>query len=247
MPRRSDPEKQRAATELRKQGLLLKDISERIGVPERTVRRWVRPVQLPPREGGVLEAPERQWPAAWTIDSLSDLPGFKLAAWEGNMGLIEIAERRGNEYVPWFFRRLVETGRHYQTAPAKATPWLYAIAGLPVLAEWLTVPECESLAQVIAKHEPWNGGLTHRSVLSTYRREAQSLARAIEAGIGRALLFPPQSADAVFPITLILRIFAQWLPQFDKTPLLARLQRMELGVLFLLIFRNPKPEYGGQQ
>ncbi|MFH1140396.1 MAG: helix-turn-helix domain-containing protein [Chloroflexota bacterium] len=248
MPKRTNPEEITTARRLRAQGLLLKDIADRMSVSERTIRRWVHDVPLPeaaphgPSHFPVAD--DRQWPKDWAVDTLTDLQGFDEVVWQGNLGLIELAQRRGNEYIPWYFRRVVETFRRYQSAPQKAEPWIYAMAGLPLLAEWLGVPECQALAQVIEKHEPWGGGSKQQSTRRKYNKEALPLIKLIENGIARAALFPPESVDPLFPITLLLRILAQWLPQFDKMPVLATIGPIHLGALFLLIFRNPKPTIG---
>lgn len=210
---------------------------------ERTVGRWLSDGsrRRAPRPR-VPESPrERLWPADWTVDSLSDLPGFKRDAWEGNLGLIEVAQSQENMYIPWYFRRMVETARRYQVDNPNTNPWLYAIAAAPVLAEWLSTPEFVDLGLLIERVKPWQG----KQEQGQYKREATDLGRQIEIGIGRALILPPKSVDALYPVEMLLRFLANWQPTFHKTPFMARLARFQIGQLVLLLLRNPKPVYGG--
>lgn len=238
--------------ELRSQGKTYLEIEGLLGINEKTVRRWLQGAPVPVPEmpldapEGAIEGLEREWPKEWTIDTLEDLPGFNRDRdrWEVSLVIIEVAQRQGNTLVPWYFKRIVETSRRCpKTLPPKALPWIDAIAGLPVLAEWLGTPECVDLADLIEQHKPWEGKRQERE----YRRLAQPYVRAIEHGIVGALLVSNTSVDTLHPLSLLLSLLAKWVPNFDHAPLLARVARMDIGHFFIHLFRNPKPMYGGMK
>ncbi|MBI4200004.1 MAG: hypothetical protein HY535_05990, partial [Chloroflexi bacterium] len=213
-------------------------------VSPRTIQRWVKGENAPrkPRQTPDDDWPEsRQWPADWTIDGLADLKGFNRNAWEGNLGLIEVAQRQGTRYIPWFFRRLVETARRYQMDARNANPWFYAIAAAPVVADWLSEPSFAELGVLIEAKEPWKGKQERKA----YLKQAQTLSRRVADGVSRALIVPPPSLDPQYPVTLLLRFLVNWQPAFDRPPLIVRLAQLQIGQLFLLLLRNPKPTYGG--
>ena len=181
-----------------------------------------------------------------TLPGFGDTPGFDTAAWEGNLVIIEVAERQHNTYIPWYFRRMVEITREYGGGSSKITPWQFAIAGLPVLAEWLSVPECTDLANLIRETEPWQGG---RGPRRRYEKEAQELITKIEHGVVRTIMNRPQSVDPRVSIQTLLQILLKWSPMFDRLPLTARFilpgkGPHKLGALFLNIFRH-RPRNGG--
>lgn len=235
--------------ELRSEGKTYQEIEALLGINEKTARRWLKGVSVPlispegsiEAPGDVVHVSDREWPAEWTIDSLDDLRRFDRSRWEANLVIVEVAQRQGNVFLPWYFRRLVETASRYTEAPDKANPWLFSIAGLPVLGVWLNTPECMDLASLIGQIKPWESKKAQRE----YRKLAQPYVTAIEHGITRVMIFPPPSVDTQYPVEVLLRLVNAWVPTFDRAPLLARLGRLELGHLFLLLFRNPKPVYGG--
>ena len=241
------------ARKLRKAGLTFKQIANRLHVGERSVRRWLKdqptPVSVPrgrPKSGRRIPRDwpkDRLWPADWTVSSLSDLPGFDRDEWEGNLGLIEGAQALENLYIPWYFRRMIETARRYQWDDPGKNHWLYAIAAAPVLADWLSVPEFTELGLLIERTEPWRGKQERKKYLGA----TKGLRRQVRNGIGRALILPPKSVDPLYPPAMLLRFLAGWQPVFDKPPLMARLMHVEIGQLVLLLLRNPKPEFGGMK
>jgi len=235
------------AIRLREVGETYAKIAEKLGVTEKTVYRWLTGVKSPPKR---TVSHEREWPINWTLDSLSDLPGFHRSAWEGNLVIIEIAQKQGNVFLPWYYRRLVEVAREFGDVPSRVYPWQFAIAGLPILAEWLTVPECMELATLIEERKPWNGRrFGSRTVRKDYAKAAAPLVTKIEHGIVKVVMDPPQSLDNMLTIPLLMRLLSAWMPMFDSPPLQARLllpgkADHKLGNLLLHIFRH-KPKNGG--
>ena len=178
---------------------------------------------------------DRCWPD-WSVEDLTDLPGFRADLWEVNIGLIHAAERQNNVYVPWFFRNLVELARR-QDMPDGSLPWSVAIAGLPVLAEWLDCPPCEELASLIEKHQPWVG----KEERSAYQRNCKSTGEAVNQCILQAhgrMAMEDYANEKTSRGTKAIAELGKRTPMFDRKPL--RLRSDHIGKIILDVLLAPR-------
>jgi len=178
---------------------------------------------------------EHCWPD-WTVDDLADLPGFRADLWEVNIGLVHAAERQKNVYVPWFFRNLVELARRREM-PDGSLPWSVAIAGLPVLAEWLDCPSCNDLVGLIEKHQPWIG----KSERTAYQRDAKSVGESVNQCVLQAhgqMAMEDYAQEKVSRSTKAIAELGKRIPMFDRKPL--RLRSDHTGKLILDVLLAPR-------
>lgn len=232
--------------ELTERGMTQAAIFKETGVPVRTQRDWKMKGLLGESAGW---PDDRKWPG-WTVDYLEglDLPRFKRDAWEGNLAMIWTAEANSNHYVGWFFRALVDLARS-RTMPDGSLDWSLAIAGLPVLAEWLDCPLCSELAVLIEKHRPWEGNLiTRQRPRAAYQREARLPAAAVKQCILQAqsqLVMADISQSRLAPGPVLLAALAEHIPLFDRIPRGSPYRRFNLGGIILGILALPKGENHG--
>jgi len=241
--RRNLEEIKTEARRLRGGGMTIADIAREVGRTERTVYNWFgeEPVESKSR---FREWPDEQrWPISWTVDRLSDLPGFDRDAWEGNLAKIQVAEAENDHYTGWFFRRLVELARR-SPMPDGTLPWALAIAALPCLGEWLNCTAFTTLAELIEKHRPWeasNGLIKRRSpARRAYLREATDASKVVKQCLRlaqsnwtqRGLL---RTGNFTIAPVLFAALYAR-VPEFDRTPRLAfsRLISLDSAIMGLL-------------
>jgi transcriptional regulator with XRE-family HTH domain len=245
---RADLESQ--ARQRKAKGQSYQEIADALNLNERTIRRWsknwgntktgqmVRVVEA--ESYVILDTSEREWPN-WTVDDLAEiLPerGFRPDLWEVNIELVHAAERQGNEYVPWFFRNLIELARR-RDMPDGSLAWSVAIAGLPVLAEWLNCPPCVELGEFVENLEPWAG----RRQRTAYRREVRTTADAVQQCILRAhgrMAMEDYVSLKVSNGTKAMGELGKYVPLFDRIPL--RLRSDHLGKVLLDIFVTSRGE-----
>jgi len=181
---------------------------------------------------------------------------------------VHLAQELGNLYVPWFFRSIVEvwerynvlydphgisgtSGEEWWRAPpitdGPGEEWLWAIAGLPVLGDWLDSPECDALRQLIEQHKPWESipPLGDDTPKRGYAKAARPLADAIKAkalSIGSLVSMARTTRHGdtgVLQVVMLLTALMQRVPMFDKVPRFSLYRRLELGQIFLGIFQFP--------
>ena len=188
---------------------------------------------------------EHQWPW-WIIDDLSDLPGFQRDLWERNLALIRNAEELGNHYVGWFFKNGVVWLRRSPNLEWGLN-WLWALAGLPILADVLDCPACSELAFLIEEYRPWEGGLLEIKDrgrrLNKYQREARAPAAAIRQRIleswGGAVMHDYDKQKSS-PVTDALAALAERVPMFDRHPRRSLYRNMTLGEIIMGVITRPK-------
>lgn len=193
---------------------------------------------------------DRQWPN-WTLEELEGMAGWAPIEAEENVAIVRMAISQKNVYIPWFYRRMVETASEYgenaRINKLEYAGWFLAIAGLPVLAAWLDCEECNQLAQLIKEHRPWyeTRGVSRRQRRASYSRKAGPLASSIKR---RLLLFGTlENMDREHlskqDVSLVLLIseLSRRIPMFDKIPLLSPFRRMSLASILNLIFQAHRP------
>ena len=220
------------ARELRAKGFPYTQIAAQLGIGERTVRRWLkdRPIET-------VEVPAwpevRIWPPEWTLDMLTDILGFDRSAWKGNLEVVEHAQAKGNRYLPWFFRRLVEIERAGIVPPGKLD-WGLALAALPILGELVgDTGAAEALEGLIRQHRPWektNPPAYRRAARAPAERFKESLLTVHAAWRGAGLV----TEGTVGTGSVLLAALASRVPDFDKPSLIHRPIRMGTVVLQLL-------------
>ena len=232
-----------AVKRLKDAGVTQKEIARQTDVPPRTQRDWDKKGLL----GDSATWPENQrWPG-WTVDYLQELglTEFEREAWEGNLAMIDTAERQGNRYLGWFFRRLVELDQR-APMPNKALDWALAIAGLPVVGHWLDCPACDDLAVLIEKHQPWAGGMLARQKRrAAYSQEARSVASVVRQCVLQAqsqLVLTDAAQSRVSQGPVYLAAFAERLPLFDRVRRGSPYRKFNLGGILLGILASPKGE-----
>ena len=238
-------EKEAGARQRRFAGETYEGIAEALGVNERTIRRWSVSWKEAP-ESQVLRLPQspvlegKEWPG-WTLDDLSDLPDFQRDLWQSNLDLIDSQAAQGQHMAGWFFKNLVELARR-QDMPDSSLNWSLAIAGLPVLADWLECPPCTVLATLIEKHRPWEGNRLSRQ-RGAYQRETRTVSAEVRRCVdqARALIVMDDFAQKrQSPVTGALAILAERIPMFDRTPRRSRYRTANLGGAILGILSAPK-------
>lgn len=230
-----------AVKRLKDAGVTQKEIEKKTGVPARTQRDWYKKGLL----GESATWPENQrWPG-WTVDYLQELglTEFEREAWEGNLALIDTAERQGNRYVGWFFRRLVELDQR-APMPNKALDWALAIAGLPVVGHWLGCPACDELAELIERHQPWDGGiLSKQKRRANYSQEARPIASAVRQCVIQAqsqLVLTDVAQSRLSQGPVLLAALGERLPLFDRVRRGSPYRKFNLGGILLGILALPK-------
>lgn len=187
------------ARRLREYGLPDAKIARHLARNPATIFRWLgsRRNALSPQpakeRGHVSPAwpTERSWPGDWTVDHLirQGIPPDRAAQ------LLFVAEA-GTRWIQWFLVERV----NLVGAEAKGLPdetggpnWLDAIAGLPVLAQWLRCPEAAQLASLIVAKRPYytdvaTPGAAVRAAVSPRRSAEMASRRMAYASAARPLV-----------------------------------------------------------
>lgn len=218
-------EKEGEARTLRGQGFTFEVIADKLGVNEKTVRRWLKGEGEPsearkqPVSGDWPE--DRTWPG-WTATDLKAKLGGPPEASEATVTIVKMAEAVVNRHIPWYYRRLVELSADYPLVHKDGQPnpyddWAPAIVGLPVLADWLDSSECTALASLIHQQRPWESPARRK----TYAREARPVAERIKARALQVcawLVMAPQARGQVGTLQLLVAIetLMQRMPMFDE-------------------------------
>lgn len=243
-------------------------IGRELGKSTKTIQRWQRAGWTTNRvysgqdirRNAIPEdwPEERLWPN-WTPEELSQLVGWPMELAQSNIRVVKGMEKAKNFYVPWFFRRMVEVGhKHGTTYEGKGShePWLFPMAGFPVLAEWLDSTECDDLTALIDEHQPWRGGgLLGNTGRRKYARTAKPLGDKISLQlweIGAAInmqILGKSGAGATIKdlpaLPLYIEALTERMPMFDRVPRLSLNRSVSTGDLLLKIFCFPKK--GGQK
>jgi hypothetical protein len=236
------------ARQLRAEGHTYPAIADELGVNEKTVRRWLGG----PGERALAKDPLPGWPADrlwpnWSAEELGIKIGWTGAQAAEEEATVRIAQEMGNLHYPWYIRRIVELAERYgashRLVDQKKDPWVLAIAGLPVLSDWLSCPECDQLATLIERYEPWQS----KKARHAYNVAASSLVDSIQlamlnvmtswrvrsgqSGLGLRLTESPH---------LLLHALEQRIPLFDRRPLLSPFRLYKMQHLFSRLFIFPK-------
>jgi hypothetical protein len=187
---------------------------------------------------------------------LNQLVDWPLELARSNIRVIQGMQKLGNLYVPWFFRKMVEVGNKYGTTKegrGRYEPWLFPVAGLPVLAEWLDCPECSSLATLIEEYQPWKGNFLNGR-RRKYIREAKPLADKISlqlweiaAAINMQVIGesgPGATIKDLPALPIFIEALTERMPNFDRVPRVSRHRDVSTGDLLIKIFCFSKK--GGQ-
>lgn len=236
------------ARHLRAQGKTQHEIANELQVSERSVQRWLTskagPESPQPHPSGATPAwpEERRWPG-WTAQRLQEMAGWTARQAEENLTLIAQAERLGQPHLVWFFKRMAETANEYRArgpdVPRRTSEWLIALAGLPVLADWMQSPECDALALAIADSRPWES----REGLKRYQGKARGLVgpirQALHIASGLRMMEEAAHGGRQGPI-LLLGALSERLPRLDSAPRFSLYGRLTMGHILLGIFLFPK-------
>jgi hypothetical protein len=222
------------AKQLHAQGFTYKQIGDHPDIlrSERTIYRWLSGDVRPRRQRRVIDRTKDSWPD-WSLDDLADIhrgdPNNR-AAWESNLALISTARAQGRTYIPRFFRSLVEVTRESSGDPPPLD-WLLAIAGLPILGEWLGIGErANEIASLIREHRPWTG----RNPLRAYQRAATEASEVLKSSIytAQATETARNLGGVPTPSAMALGGLYQRVPRFDKLPVFT-IYRMRSGQAWL--------------
>jgi len=233
-------EREPRAKQMFKEGILVKKIAELLGVNRRTLQRWMNdwsPEELQKSVPNDPASNQRMWPG-WTIDDLTDLPGFDKPIWEQNLMQIEMAVKDNNRLTPWFFRRLIEFGKRYPALPNSQVNWAWAVAGLPPIGEWLGDDgSCAELADVIEEYKPWEWrritldrdkvtGLARRTYLKATKELSERIRDRIRIVSAQQSEINP---DSWFRAGSHIAAFHERIPVFDRHPRGSRFKGITLG------------------
>ncbi len=123
------------------------------------------------RPAGGLWPSGREWPSEWTADYLVELGVRRRDAAERVLAMVRSASKENNPWMPWFLRERIqldlvemEKSRREQLPNDRVyVAWRDLLAGLPVLAEWLSAPEALELHRLVARKQPFRKGATLKS------------------------------------------------------------------------------------
>jgi transcriptional regulator with XRE-family HTH domain len=158
MAGKTDESKKAEANRLwREEKLTQKQIADRLGAGERTVRRWLADEPRPNRAKND-NPPLASYPALLALTQGSSEAAGRLFL------AVEMARRAGNTWLPQFLTgKLVRLQRFLAAEPwaegnaPTPEPWDSLIVGLPLLGEAIGVPSLADVAQVIDQYRPWEG------------------------------------------------------------------------------------------
>lgn len=142
---------------MRREGLTDKTIARQLGVTDRTLRDTLgrrRDVlrQWLSEEFANDEWPsDRLWDGVWSVEAVESITGVSLDRARRISAAGHRAHRRGDRWLEWFLRRWIERSDDADVPEH----WVTLLAGLPVLAEWLTEPACVDIHQLILQYRPY--------------------------------------------------------------------------------------------
>lgn len=236
--------------QMRADGYTIERIASELPISEKTIRTWLKgePAASSPQRHKAVLPNYRQWPDDWTAESLADLPGYELSAWEGNIALINTAQAQRRPRVPWFFRRLVELGRRQSDWPSgqEPTDWAVAVAAIPVIGDWLGCGSCgDNLAAAIEEYKPWDNGKVLRRKDSS-RRRFQEFAQ-VDANQFRDCLFTAQATATQLAIggegsnmaPTLLAALIERIPLFGVKPRVSMYRNLSMGGIVLRLLSLP--------
>lgn len=140
-------------------------IADEMNVDRTTIIRWLGPRGKPtPKPGKPDPLPTQpdDWPDDWTPQTLLDA-GFDA----DRATQVFLVAQQGTPWVRRFLKRRIDINIAELGKPSEARlpndstgkQWRDALAGLPVLAEWLGCPEAAKLADLIRDRQPFTVGL----------------------------------------------------------------------------------------
>ncbi|MSQ35346.1 MAG: hypothetical protein EXR57_05980 [Dehalococcoidia bacterium] len=249
---------------MRGAGLADAEIARRLNVDRSTIYRWLgarRAAQQLRETGPALKAwpSEREWPETWAEDKLREI-GLGPTSADFTWLVIQAARAAEKRWVVWFHRRYVEVydrASHGATRNEQAltlSPFLHAVAGLPVLAAWLNEPACDDLEGLCWTFSPWTARLAKEQRFKFFKRSVpefvrnriaySSAARPATYAISRAIYrraletgftnTPPDYGSA-------LAAFHKRVPMFDVGNPTPYIQDSDLGRILTTIFTS-EPE-----
>jgi len=224
------------------EGQTVTGIARERGVSRKTIQRWMKdwtPEELDRGEVSDPATNPRIWPG-WSVEDLTDLPGFDRTTWELNIASINMATNDGNRLTPWFFRRLVEFGRKNPDYPDGQLDWAIAVAGLPPIGEWLGDDGgCAELANAIEAQKPWEWRrftLDTARVAGKARRAYQKAQQELSEGIHERIRIVSAQQSELKPDNwltpgLLIAAFHERIPVFDRVPRGSHFRRFTLGAI----------------
>ena len=163
------------AMAMREAGMTDKAIAAKLNVSAKTIRRllgsrrgWQR--EMRGRREAVGEQAqadwpaEREWPETRTREWLIETAGWHPEAAERTFRAVQEAQRRGNRWLPWYFRSAVELALEEAKKDkeirlpndSNGRAWRDLLSGLPVLEVWLGgAPEVGELRQLVLDYAPY--------------------------------------------------------------------------------------------
>lgn len=142
---------------MRREKLTDKAIAQKLGVTDRTLRRALgrrrdllsQPVS---DEFANIEWPsDRLWDGIWSVETIESATGVSLDRARRISAAGQRAHSRGDRWLEWFLRRWIERSDDADVPEH----WVTLLAGLPVLAEWLSEPACTEIHQLILQYRPY--------------------------------------------------------------------------------------------
>ena len=228
------------AKHLYAEGVPIQRIAERLEVDRKTIQRWMKDWTPEERQQNGSTDPTYDpqiWPN-WSIDDLTDLPGFDRPTWEQNLLQIDMAVKDNNRLTPWFFRRLIEFGKRYPDYPDGQLDWALAVAGLPPIGEWLgDGGSCALLADAIEEFKPWEWRritMDRDKVTGVARRSYIKATTEISDRIGERIrsVSAQQSEsnlDNWKAAGLLVAAFHERIPIFNRVPRRSNYRKFTLG------------------
>jgi len=222
------------------------------------MRRWVKRQEdsLSTADSGrpMVEWPEsRQWPESWTASYLTQTANWDPATAAILHRTAQLAISKRNELFVWLIRRRAEFDQMLVNAYAdvneveNAKPWGDAWAGLAPFGEWLSVPECASLADLICEFRPWQvSGAINKTISNrrgrrkNYSSKARGPVSAINARIN----------ELAYEAAMMLNYQVVYTPAqhiediMDLMPMFDRGVSAVIWLRFTHILNQPKPNTG---
>lgn len=243
------------AQQLRNQGLTNMQIGESLGVSTKTIQRALGPKQRKQLAERIDEWPvDRLWPKSWNAKRFRD-SGLGDEAAEVHWAIVQGAVHSNNQWLQWFERswielrdELMDESLLISTDPKEpAANWFDALAGLPVLCEWLGGSRaCAEIKAAAMEYRPWVSSPRTRKAAeikpkgvgkllaktlqhdpevrsrigfrSAVRTQTQELTRLInKQQLMRAVTMPQESTPGLSPV-FVLNGLLERIPMFDMHP-----------------------------
>ena len=188
------------AQRLLREGRSYEAVSRKLGMSERTIRRWDEDWGIR-KKGGIKLAitPDTTWPQErlWdskTLDPMLESLGLSEESLLVHKSVVAAAVNSSNLWIQWYERswvRFMANHKHddellFFDKKFTGAYWIDGLAGIPVLCEWLGGSSiCSEIVSRALEHRPWQANPLDRRTAAVEGR-GERLAKAAAKYLPRA-------------------------------------------------------------